>query len=128
MTAAAPWLDLLPDDPFGLHVLPYGSYTTASSARPRVGVAVGPHVLDLTAASAELADVLVYGSGPTVTSSGGILDETLNCARNVRRSSLPIARFSLLSEPMQPGSVPAWSHLQVAWDRRSCWTAPCHPG
>jgi fumarylacetoacetase len=49
------WLGLSPDDPFGLHVLPYGSFRTTSAERPRVGVAVGPYVLDLTAASAELA-------------------------------------------------------------------------
>jgi len=49
------WLDLSPDDPLGLHVLPLGSFRTASSQRPRVGVAVGTRVLDLTAAAAELA-------------------------------------------------------------------------
>ena len=49
------WLDLSPDDPFGLHVLPYGSFRTGASEQPRVGVAVGPYVLDLTAASAELS-------------------------------------------------------------------------
>ena len=49
------WLDLSPDDPLGLHVLPLGSFRTASSQRPRVGVAVGTRALDLTAAAAELA-------------------------------------------------------------------------
>ena len=53
--ASSSWLELPPDDPFGLHVLPYGSFRTAGSDRARVGVAVGPHVLDLTAAAAELA-------------------------------------------------------------------------
>ena len=38
-SASSPWLDLSHDDPFGLHVLPYGSFVTASSDRPRVGVA-----------------------------------------------------------------------------------------
>ena len=55
-TSSSPtWLELSPDDPLGLHVLPYGSFRTGGSDRPRVGVAVGRQVLDLTAASAELA-------------------------------------------------------------------------
>ena len=59
MASASPsWLGLSPDDPFGLHVLPCGSFRTASSERARVGVAVGPYVLDLTTASAALAPAL----------------------------------------------------------------------
>jgi len=53
-----PWLELAPDHPFGLHVLPYGSFRTAQEQRPRVGVAVGDRVLDLTAASSDLAPEL----------------------------------------------------------------------
>ena len=37
--------------------------------------------------SGVLSDVTVYGSGPTATSDRVLLDETLNCARNVRRTS-----------------------------------------
>jgi fumarylacetoacetase len=46
------WLDVDPAHPFGLANLPYGSFTTDD--RPRVGVAVGEHVLDLGAAAAAL--------------------------------------------------------------------------
>ena len=66
-----PWLDLSPDDPRGLHVLPYGSFRTAASAHPRVGVAVGAQVLDLTAASVELAP----GTAPMF--ADGTLDRLL---------------------------------------------------
>jgi hypothetical protein len=48
------WLGLAEDDPFGVQNLPYGSFTTARDDRPRVGVAVGNRVLDLTAASKHL--------------------------------------------------------------------------
>ena len=49
-----PWLGLPPQHPFGLQTLPYGSFRTGSSAAPRVGVAVGDDVLDLTAVSGVL--------------------------------------------------------------------------
>jgi fumarylacetoacetase len=41
------WLDVDPAHPFGLATLPYGSFTTGGAAR--VGVAIGEHVLDLSA-------------------------------------------------------------------------------
>jgi fumarylacetoacetase len=48
---AAGWLGIAPDHPFGLQTLPYGSFTTLDRpTEPRVGVAVGDRVLDLTAA------------------------------------------------------------------------------
>ncbi|MBR8743116.1 fumarylacetoacetase [Nocardiopsis sp. MG754419] len=42
------WLDIAPDAQFGLATLPYGVYTV-DGGEPRVGVAVGDHVLDLGA-------------------------------------------------------------------------------
>ena len=52
---AAAWLGLAPDHPFGLQTLPYGSFTTLDRpTEPRIGVAVGDRVLDLTAASYRL--------------------------------------------------------------------------
>jgi fumarylacetoacetase len=51
---SAPWLVLPPEHPFGLHALPYGSFRTAPGAAPRVGVAVGDDVLDLSAVSRAL--------------------------------------------------------------------------
>jgi fumarylacetoacetase len=54
-TLAADWLGIAPDHPFGLQTLPYGSFTTRDRpTEPRVGVAVGDRVLDLTAASYRL--------------------------------------------------------------------------
>ena len=73
--ASSSWLDLPADDPFGLHVLPYGSFRTAATDRPRVGVAVGPHVLDLTAphlreiAGLTAATVLLSGRSRIRTTS-----------------------------------------------------------
>jgi fumarylacetoacetase len=42
------WFDPPPEAPFGLTELPYGVYATADRA-PRVGVAIGDHVLDVAA-------------------------------------------------------------------------------
>jgi len=42
------------EHPFGLHTLPYGVFTDAAHPQPRIGVAVGEAILDLTAASAAL--------------------------------------------------------------------------
>jgi fumarylacetoacetase len=51
---AAPttWVDVPADHPFGLQTLPYGS--VAGPGGRRVGVAIGEHVLDLTAAAEAL--------------------------------------------------------------------------
>jgi fumarylacetoacetase len=47
-TAAAAWLGIGPDDPFGLEALPYGSFSaTHHLDQPRVGVAIGDRILDL---------------------------------------------------------------------------------
>jgi fumarylacetoacetase len=55
MAQAAAWLGVPPDHLFGLGALPYGSYTAAHHAEQyRVGVAIGDHVLDLTAATDRL--------------------------------------------------------------------------
>nr|WP_156000111.1 fumarylacetoacetase [Streptomonospora sp. PA3] len=59
-------MDISADDPFGPAALPYGVFSTADGRPPRVGVAVGPWVLDLAAAAyaldapfAEAADAAV---------------------------------------------------------------------
>ncbi len=60
-TQAAQWLGIAPDDPLGLQALPYGSYCAPHHAtRPRVGVAVGDRVLDLTTAAGRLAPVRAH--------------------------------------------------------------------
>jgi fumarylacetoacetase len=63
----AEWLQIPPGHPFGLQALPYASFTTIDRpAEPRVGVAIGDHVLDLTAATDRMlpqrADLFAVGS------------------------------------------------------------------
>jgi fumarylacetoacetase len=49
---AAAWLGIEPGHPLGLQTLPYGSFTTRDRpSEPRIGVAVGDRVLDLSAAT-----------------------------------------------------------------------------
>lgn len=45
----SPWLPVPADHPFGVHNLPYGVFTTTADPSPRVGVAIGDHVLDVSA-------------------------------------------------------------------------------
>jgi fumarylacetoacetase len=51
---ATSWSGVAADHPFGIHTLPYGVFTDAAREQPRVGVAVGDAILDLTAAAAAL--------------------------------------------------------------------------
>ena len=72
---AAEWLGIAPGHPFGLQTLPYGSFTTHDRpTQPRVGVAVGDRVLDLTAASYRLisarADLFATGRLDTFLAAG----------------------------------------------------------
>src|ERR1700689_1930040 len=54
-TSAAAWLAVPAGHPLGLETLPYGSFSTADRpAERRTGVAIGEHVLDLSAATARL--------------------------------------------------------------------------
>ena len=54
-THAAEWLEVAPGHPLGLQALPYCSFTTADRpTEPRVGVAIGDRVLDLSAATYRL--------------------------------------------------------------------------
>lgn len=48
------WTGVAADHPFGVHTLPYGVFTDAAREQPRIGVAVGDAILDLTAAAAAL--------------------------------------------------------------------------
>ncbi len=61
----ASWAEVATDHPFGLHTLPFGVFTDATRAQPRVGVAVGEAILDLTAASATLLPehAALFGGG-----------------------------------------------------------------
>jgi fumarylacetoacetase len=52
---AAAWLGIETGHPFGLQTLPYGSFTTRDRpSEPRIGVAIGDRVLDLSAATERL--------------------------------------------------------------------------
>jgi fumarylacetoacetase len=70
--AAAAWLDLAPDHPFGVAALPYCSFSTRQHAAfRRVGVRVGDRVLDLTTAAERLL------AGRAVLFADGLLDPFL---------------------------------------------------
>jgi len=53
MSTAMTWLDLPADTGFGLDNLPLGVFSPHADAAPRTGVAVGPWVLDLAAATGD---------------------------------------------------------------------------
>ncbi|WP_433696539.1 fumarylacetoacetase [Nocardiopsis sp. CA-288880] len=71
------WLDLDPDAQFGPATLPYGVFSTASDPGPRVGVAIGEHVLDLGGAARAL------GAPFADTVAGPGLDALLAAGRPV---------------------------------------------
>ncbi|SJZ36054.1 fumarylacetoacetate hydrolase [Marinactinospora thermotolerans DSM 45154] len=63
----ASWLDIAPDSPFGIATLPYGVFGTESTPAPRVGVAIGDHVLDVAATARALGSSLEgLLTGPTL--------------------------------------------------------------
>jgi fumarylacetoacetase len=47
----ASFVDVSPQSHFPLQNLPYGVFSTASNPSPRIGVAIGDHILDLRAIS-----------------------------------------------------------------------------
>jgi len=53
MSTATTWLDLPDDTGYGLNNLPLGVFSSHPGAAPRTGVAVGPWVLDLAAATGD---------------------------------------------------------------------------
>ena len=59
------WIGVAAGHPFGLHTLPFGVFTDAAREQPRVGVAVGDAILDLTATAAALLPehLALFGSG-----------------------------------------------------------------
>ena len=69
------WTGLAAEHPFGRHTLPYGVFTDAAREQPRVGVAVGDAILDLTAATAALLPQ------PLWLFAGGSLDALLAAGR-----------------------------------------------
>lgn len=84
LTTERSWLDLPASHVFGLHNLPYGCFVTRSDDRPRVGVAIGDHVLDLTAAAARLLpeyeQLFTQGSLDRLLAAGGSAWSSVRCA------------------------------------------------
>jgi fumarylacetoacetase len=68
------WVDVPQGHGFGLDALPYGSFSAPRSSPRRVGVAIGDHVLDLTAVSRllmpEHADLFAEGSLDRLLAAG----------------------------------------------------------
>jgi len=62
------------------------------------------------AVSAELADVRVVGNGLALTRDGKIVDETLNCARNLTRGS---GMFQVVKDQLWVNEVPIEVHERV---------------
>ncbi|HSA52694.1 MAG TPA: fumarylacetoacetase [Yinghuangia sp.] len=44
----SPWPPASREHPFGIHNLPYGVFTTTEDPSPRIGVAIGEHILDVS--------------------------------------------------------------------------------
>jgi fumarylacetoacetase len=51
MTLPVSWLPIAPDSDFSVHNLPYGIFSTDKEPKPRVGVAIGDRIVDLSAAA-----------------------------------------------------------------------------
>ena len=49
------WLDIPLDSDFSIYNLPLGIFSTADNALPRVGIAIGDHVLDVSKLAATAA-------------------------------------------------------------------------
>ena len=66
---------------FPIQNLPFGVFSHAGTGRdPRVGVAIGDHVLDMRALGAEgLLDALDFPAAPTL--SGSTLNAFMECSR-----------------------------------------------
>jgi fumarylacetoacetase len=97
------WLGIPADSPFGLHALPYGSVTLPGDARPRVAVAVGEHVLDLTRA----ARLLLPQHAALLTD--GTLDGLLAAGPRVWRE-VRSAVATWLTEPRQKAALTPLLH------------------
>ena len=51
MSTLTSWISVAPESDFPIQNLPYGIFHTASNGSPRVGVAIGEFVLDLSVLS-----------------------------------------------------------------------------
>ncbi len=63
------WLQVAPESDFPIQNLPFGMFTTAADPVPRAGVAIGDHIVDLTA---------IHGSGVMRFPSAEMLRGSLN--------------------------------------------------
>ncbi|MCO5592043.1 hypothetical protein L7F22_046037 [Adiantum nelumboides] len=78
------------DSPFSIHNLPYGVFRPSSSAAPRPGIAIGDHVLDLSAIAA--AGLF---NGPLLSSSSCFSQTTLNSFMAMGRPAWKEARATV---------------------------------
>jgi fumarylacetoacetase len=96
------WLDVAPDDPFGVHNLPYGVFDSGPTAG--VGARIGRHVLNLTGAE---ADGLLDADGFL---QGGSLNPLLAAGRplwtRVRRRLLELLTEERHRAAVEPLLVP----------------------
>ena len=113
--SGASWTGVRPEDPFGLHNLPYGVFSTADDPRHRVGVALGDRVLDLGAAVEQLLPARAN------LFTGGTLNDFLAAGRPVWRGirSALVAWFtddahSGALEPLLVASNTVEMHLPFA--------------
>ena len=141
-------IDLAPDDPFGLHNLPYGVYRAAGRA-PRVGVRLGSYVVDLSRLLGD--EVFATGSlnafmaqGPTRWASvradlaealaGEVPDEVVHDLADVTlelpfevadyvdfyASEHHASNLGRLFRPEAPDPLtPNWKHLPIGYHGRS---------
>ena len=98
------WVPVPDGSPFGLANLPYGVFTGGGSNRPRVGVAIGDHVLDLPAALAAAqpgaATSLVEAFGqPSLNEFLATGPDTWAAARERVTDLLTVERFRTEVEP-----------------------------
>ncbi len=98
------WLELAEDTPFGLANLPYGVFSVAGAPERRIGVPIGEHVLDLTAAAAETAAAFA----PLLTA--GVLNPLLAAGpgtwREVRESVREWLTEPRYADALRPHLVP----------------------
>ncbi|KAI5064935.1 hypothetical protein GOP47_0019630 [Adiantum capillus-veneris] len=87
------------DSPFSIHNLPYGVFRPSASAAPRPGIAIGDHVLDLSA----IATAGLF-NGPLLSSSCCFSETTLNSFMAMGRPAWKEARATV--QQLLSGEVP----------------------
>ena len=95
------WTGIAADHPFGIHTLPYGVFTDAAREQPRIGVAVGDAILDLTAAAAALLpEHLALFAGGTLDALLGAGPSTWTVVRAALTEWLTDERYAAVLSPL----------------------------